>query len=84
MCKAKRHNEFLDNISEKHPLWIAARARRGCGRVNGDSALKQPAPACCTSKKRRNATASSKLSYKTRAAHAPRQAKQVQTRTGRQ
>ena len=62
-----------------------ARARRGSGRVNGDSALKQPAPACCTSKKRRNATASSssRLSYKTRAAHAPRQAKQVQTRTGR-
>ena len=62
MCKAKRHNEFLDNISEKHPLWIAARARRGCGRVNGDSALKQPAAACCTSKKRRNATASSSSS----------------------
>ena len=63
-----------------------ARARRGCERVNGDSALKQPAPACCTSKKRRNATASSssRLSYKTRAAHAPRQAKQVQTRTARQ
>ena len=75
----------MDDIWEKHLLWTAARARRGCARVNGDSALKQPAAACCTSKKRRNATASSssKLSYKTHAAHAPRQAKQVQTRTGR-